>query len=171
MTQQAMAFLSANAASLLANDACATGGYGLDWRGPCGSDNGTATHSASLDLLTAAALNGVYPQPVNWQPLGLGNCADSANNSVSNCFTTGISEAACAAAASSFTGALAYDHQLKCDGSTFCRVRSLAASSQACTSALGNGWGFTGGSATRVNSTMAAAQTICMVPAVGGESR
>lgn len=53
----AHAYILSNAASVLSSDACPGGGYGLLWQGPCNatSTQSTATASAALDLLLAAA--------------------------------------------------------------------------------------------------------------------
>jgi hypothetical protein len=164
---QAAAFLQHNAFTMLINATCGTAGFDILWQGGSCATVDTPTNSAGMDLLTAAALSTALlppsppPAVLAWVPLGLGGCADAVNNSMPNCYNNdGITEAACAAAATADPKAVAYDYQAQCDGKTsFCRVRSLAASPTSCPP----GWGFTGGTATTVTQTVPSALTICLV--------
>jgi predicted alpha-1,6-mannanase (GH76 family) len=151
----AAAFLMKNVDSLLANAVCAQGGYGFDWRGaPGGCDATQASSSAALDLLLAAAV--VAPSSTRqWQPIGLGNCVDAAGQSMSNCFSTGASEAQCANAGA---GAVAYDWEQACDGSTFCRVRTLEGAGSCLP-----GWQYESGVATTVVGGSGGALALCVV--------
>ena len=163
------AYVVANARSLLANDACAEGGFGTDWRGPClpGGTSVAAT-SAAVDLLLAAAqLSGARggawaeassaaTSPV---PLGLGACVDASGAQMPACASPpGITEAACAAAAVADARAAGYDMYTPCSGAgAQCRVRTLGGESS-CPA----GWTFSPGVATSVVAGDGAALTVCV---------
>jgi predicted alpha-1,6-mannanase (GH76 family) len=146
----ATAFLAANAASLLAQDACRDGGYGFRWEGSACDIESVATDSAALDLLLAAAAAGApavpplpLPQQATWQLLGLGNCQDAGGRAMSNCFKDSLTAQACRDAAFVTPGAVAYDFHLPClgEGLGFCRVRTGAGAG-----ACSGGFSYEGGS-------------------------
>lgn len=154
----AAAFLMTNVDSLLANAVCAQGGFGFDWRGTPGGCNVTqASSSAALDLLLAAAVV-APPSTRQWQPIGLGNCVDAAGRAMSNCFNTAVSDAQCAAAAGADAGAVAYDWEQACDGSTFCRVRT-----QSGAGACLPGWQYESGIAATVVGGSGGALALCVI--------
>lgn len=156
----AIAWLQANADSILATDSCSTGGYGLLWQGPCaqGIPNDTATSSAALDALTAAAYLTSNSPSSSFGPLGLGNCQDDAGQGMPNCYSHGLmSQAQCQAVSAADANSPAYDFMTNCDGTTFCRVRTSSGASS-----CPPGWSWTGGTATSVTSTNGAHLTVCM---------
>jgi len=155
-----LAFIAANARSLLETAACAGGGYGLSWLGPCAVES-TATTSSALDLLTAAARAPSGADVSPWVPLGLGDCADSAGAPMPNCGRAGLVEADCAAAAAlPALAAAAYDWHADCLGGTYCRIRTLAGAA-----ACAPGWAWEDGAARAANATNGQSLTICMVRA------
>ncbi len=161
----AAAFLAVNARALLSADACADGGFGLRWDGSNCDVETVATSSAALDLLAGAALAGApLEPPPAWGALGLGNCADDAGRSMSNCFRDGITLATCRAAAFSDADSAAFDFHADCaQGRGFCRVRTRAHNCDA------SGFEFEGGEATEVTRGDGSALALChlRVPARG----
>lgn len=159
-------FLQRNLAVALVNATCPynIGGlapYGADWQGPCNLQ-GTPSTSAMLDLILATAslpaAADASAAAAGWTILGLGDCQDAANASMPNCYSSNVSEAQCAAAAAGDAGAVAYDYETNCDGSTFCRVRTTSLPT-ACLP----GWKYGSGSATTVTSTNGSPLTLCVL--------
>jgi hypothetical protein len=58
--------------------------------------------------------------------IGLGNCMDDNNDSMSNFYQNAISEELCCETAENDKGAVAYDYQISCTGWGFCRIRTLS---------------------------------------------
>ena len=152
-------FIAANARSMLANAACAGGGYGLDWAGRCTVDT-VATFSSALDLLTAAAATLAGADTSAWVPLGGGACTDAAGASMPACVAD-VSEAACAtAAAAPALSSPAYDVMTSCLGVATCRIRTLAGAGS-----CPPGFTWHGGPATDVTTTDGASLTLCVLKA------
>ena len=131
--QKYSTFLHVNALSLLTNDRCETDGlFGLYWNNhssdSCQSPRNAATTSSALDLFVSAAKNEQSSslRSSTWTLLGLGNCMDDKNASMPNFYSDRVNETVCRTTASEDPSALAYDYQLKCDGSGFCRIRTLS---------------------------------------------
>lgn len=161
----AVNFLVNNAASLLANDACADGAFGILWEGPCGSGNTvtTASTSAALDLLVAAGTASQGTAPGAWQPAGhgLGGCVDASGSAMPACAKSGITEAACRAAASADAQATAYDFTMSCTGATTtCNVRTRGGAA-----ACGSGFAYVSGPATSVTDADDAPLSVCFTKA------
>lgn len=150
-------FVLANARSLIANAACPGGGFGFSWSSACAIED-TATSSAALDLLVAAAEGGSAPEGAPWLPLGLGNCVDAVGSSMGNCYRNGVDEVACRTSADGDARAVAWDHESTCLGDGFCRVRTLAGAASCAA-----GWAWADGPATAVSSANGAALTTCYV--------
>lgn len=169
------AFLQTNARSMLANAVVQNsvqprpawhGDYALDWRGGSPNPGTIGTASSGVSLLTAAALVGAEPDTAQFYDLGLGNCADDAGGAMPSCFLWTLSEKGCITAALALEGAVAYDYTWHCDGQLMCRIRSLSASSAACTALPHNypaTFGFEAGNATNVTTVVPASNTICVL--------
>jgi hypothetical protein len=151
-------WLDAQAASLLATGQCDNeGNFPFRWDGPCDVVT-TATDSAALDALTAAASLGGSGGEVDWPPLALGNCIDAKGEPAANCFTTDIPERECRDAAAIDPASLAYDFSADCTGTTFCRVRTLGGSG-----ACASGWTWENGTATSVTGGNGGEYTLCVL--------
>lgn len=158
-------FLTFNAQSAL-RATCPGGGYSLQWDGTCQSTTVLPVvpqTSAALDVFTAAAglaPNASFSSPSSvsssWRGLGFGNCMDDKGQSMPNCYLAGIDEIACRDRAFADSLAVAYDFQLTCEGSSFCRVRTLSKS-------CGDGWQWADGTATTVSKSTGDSLTVCVI--------
>ncbi|UJR20146.1 hypothetical protein I4U23_023278 [Adineta vaga] len=130
-------FIQQNAISLWTTDRCESDGlFGLLWNKTSSSSNScdpsrdSATTSSALDLFIAAAGGSTSSEQVSaastWMLLGMGNCMDDRNGSMANFYRSGVNESVCRETGESDIGAVAYDYELKCDGSSFCRIRTLS---------------------------------------------
>ena len=128
-------FVQQNALSLWENNLCELDGlFGLVWnnesstRDSCQPARDAATTSAAWDLFMSASKTQGRQRTTtaDWTLLGLGNCMDEANSSMSNFFKGGVGERVCRTTAIQDQGAVAYDYQLSCVGIGFCRIRTLS---------------------------------------------
>jgi len=124
-------FLQENAILLWTADRCELDGlFGLFWNNQssnrCNTSRDTATTSSALDLFIAVAKTKQQVTSSNWVLLGLGNCMDDKNNSMPNFYSDNINEITCRTTANEDNGAVAYDYELRCDGTGFCRIRTLS---------------------------------------------
>jgi predicted alpha-1,6-mannanase (GH76 family) len=129
--QKYTSFLEQNALSLWTTDRCENDGlFGLFWTNyssnSCNASRNTATTSSALDLFVASAKIQQLPSSSKWMLLGQGNRMDDNNASMPNFYSGGVNETVCRTTANEDKGAVAYDYQLRCDGSGFCRVRTLS---------------------------------------------
>jgi predicted alpha-1,6-mannanase (GH76 family) len=129
--QKYTSFLQQNALSLWTTDRCEKDGlFGLFWDNyasdSCDSPRNTATTSSGLDLFISAAKTQQPPSSSKWMLLGLGNCVDDNNVSMPNFYNDGVNETVCRTMANEDAGVIAYDYQLRCDDSGFCRIRTLS---------------------------------------------
>ena len=158
---QAASFLTANAASVLSNSSCETGGYGLLWQGPCGENVTVSTTSAALDLFTAASSVNAMAAPAFTRTaiLGLGNCEDAAGLPMPNCYNSNVTRAACEAALSTDSRAVAYDFEEMCgEPRGFCRIRTTSGQ-ESCLPT----WTYSNGAASNVSRSDGSALTVCVV--------
>ncbi len=123
--------IKANFAILWTTDHCEKDGlFGLFWDNyvsdSCEPSRDSASTSSALDLFISAAKTQQPPSSSKWMLLGLGNCMDDNNASMPNFYSDGVNETLCRTTANEDTGAVAYDYQSKCDGSGFCRIRTLS---------------------------------------------
>ncbi len=150
--QQYRSFLQQNAESVGTSKLCELDGlYGLVWsnqsNSSCEPPRNTSSTSAAWDLFISAAKT-ISPSIIsssNWTWLGLGNCEDDKNASMPNFNKMNVTEAACRTTAEQDPGAVAYDHQLMCNGIEYCRIRTLSGPHQ-----VPAGWGFENGTALNV---------------------
>jgi hypothetical protein len=159
MQLQAATFLDAQARSLIANASCATGGYGNLWQGPACASHSTASDSAALDLLLAAA-ELAPPSSAAWHALGVGACVDAQARAMPSCSAiVAGGEAACRAAAEADAAAVAYELETGCLGVSVCAVSTTAAS-------CAPGWTRSAGSgATSVSAVDGKALAMCVLRA------
>jgi hypothetical protein len=94
----------------------------------------------------------------DWSLLGLGNCMDEANASMSNFFKADVGERVCRTTATQDQGAVAYDYQLSCVGIGFCRIRTLSDRQH-----TPPGWTYEKGVARTVTRTNRLALTSCFL--------
>ena len=155
-------FLQANALSLRTNDRCETDGlFGLFWSNyssdSCKSPRSTATTSSALDLFVSTAKSErIASSSSTWTLLGLGNCMDDNNASMPNFYSNSVNETLCRRTATEDSGSVAYDYQLKCDGNTFCRIRTLSDQQH-----TPSGFKYSDGNARNVTRTNKMALTNC----------
>ncbi len=151
--QQYRSFLQHNAESVWTSKLCERDGlYGLVWTNQsndsCATPRNTSSTSAAWDLFISAAKSTPSSSVLaasNWTWLGLGDCMDYKNASMPNFNKMNITAALCRATAEQDPGAVAYDHQLMCNGIEYCRVRTLSDPHQ-----VPPGWGFENGTAKNV---------------------
>ena len=152
----------ANGASILANDYCTSGRYGIAWQGPCNAAavQDTITFSAAVDAILAAAVLSPGPAPAAWTPLGLGGCVDNANASMPSCYKAGvIGEPACAAVATNDPASVAYEFEIDCKGGAgLCRVHTTGG-----VAACAAGYSYQIGTASSVTTTTGASLNVCVV--------
>jgi len=140
-------FLQQNAKSVWTSKLCERDGlYGLIWSNQsfnsCDSSRNTSSTSAAWDLFISVAKT-APPSNMsasNWTWLGLGNCADAKNASMPNFNKMNVTQDVCRTTAEQDPGAVAYDHQLGCNGIEYCRIRTLSDPKQAPT-----GWSYENG--------------------------
>ncbi|CAF0882883.1 unnamed protein product [Adineta ricciae] len=161
--QKYRSFIQQNAISLWTTGRCESDGlFGLVWNATmsattCDPSRDAATTSAALDLFVAAAGTGNGPaRTAKWMLLGMGNCMDGRNESMANIYRSGVSESVCRETSESDVGAVAYDYELKCDGSRFCRIRTLSDRH-----ATPEGWTYEDGNALTVTNTNGMALVNC----------
>ena len=160
-------FVRQNAVSLWENNLCERDGlFGLVWNNESGTHDGcqpapnVATTSAAWDLFMSASKTSDRQRATtsNWILLGLGNCIDEANASMSNFFKAGVGERVCRTTASQDQGAVAYDYQLSCMGIGFCRIRTLSDRQH-----TPSGWTYENGVARTVTRTNRVPLTSCFL--------
>ena len=76
--------------------------------------------------------------------------------SMPNFYSTAVNETICRVAANEDNGAIAYDYELKCDGSEFCRIRTFSDRSR-----TPSGFNYEDGIARNVTRTNKMALTNC----------
>ncbi|CAF4563375.1 unnamed protein product [Rotaria sp. Silwood2] len=153
--QQYLSFLQQNAESVWTSRRCeADGLYSLIWSNQssnsCEPLRNTSSTSAAWDLFISVAKT--KPPSIrsssNWTLLGLGNCMDDKNASMPNFSKMNVTEPVCRATADQDQGAVAYDHQLGCNGFQFGRIRTLSDPHLA-----PQGWSYENGTARNVTRT------------------
>ena len=155
-------FIEANAQSLWSNNRCVTDGtFGITWNNQtstqCDANRDTSSTSSAFDLFISAA-QVQSTTSTRWILLGQGNCADDNNDSMPNFFSGKVNENVCRQTAEGDQGSAAYDFELKCNGETFCRIRTL--SDQSKTPA---GFQYGGGNARTVTQTNKEGLTNCFL--------
>ncbi len=150
--QKYQSFLQQNAQSVWTSQRCEVDGlYGFIWSNQssnsCEPSRNTSATSAAWDLFISAAKANPSSNTSssNWTFLGLGNCEDDKNASMPNFNRINITETLCRATAQQDNGAVAYDHQLGCNGINYCRIRTLSDPHQVPT-----GWSYENGTARNV---------------------
>jgi predicted alpha-1,6-mannanase (GH76 family) len=131
--QRYVSFLKQNAESVWTSRRCELDGlYSLIWSNQatnsCETSRNTSSTSAAWDLFIAVAKT-APPSNMsssNWTWLGLGNCVDDKNTSMPNFNKMNVTETVCRATAEQDKGAVAYDHQVTCNGIQYCRIRTLS---------------------------------------------
>ena len=151
--QKYTSFLQQNAISLWTTDRCETDGlFGLFWdnksSNSCNVSRDAATVTSALDLFLSASRTKQQSISSTWILFGLGNCMDDKNNSMPNFYSDKVNETICRTTANADNGAIAYDYELKCDGNSFCRIRTLSDQSRTPT-----GFNYEGGIARNVTQT------------------
>ena len=154
--QRYRAFLQQNAESVWSWKRCeADGLFGVIWSNQsstsCDASRDTASTSAAWDLFISVAKTtptSMVASPSNWTWLGLGNCMDDKNASMPNFNKMNVTESICRTTAEQDKGAVAYDHQLGCNGYQYCRIRTLSDSHLAPA-----GWSYENGTARNVTRT------------------
>lgn len=165
--QKYSSFLQQNAESVWSSQHCDLDGlYGSIWSNQssssCESSRNTSATSAAWDLFVSAArANPSNTSASNWTFLGLGNCVDDKNASMPNFNKMNVTDAVCRATADQDKGAVAYDHQLGCNGINYCRVRTLSDPKS-----VPAGWGFENGTAHNVTRTSNFPVTACYIKLV-----
>lgn len=154
--QSYSSFLKQNSMSVWSSQKCETDGlFSIFWTNQssnsCETSRDIASTSSVLDLfLSTASLKqqSSIESSSTWTLLGLGNCMDDRNASMTNFYKRGVSETICRTTAESDQGAIAYDFDLSCLGSSFCRIRTRSDQHQ-----TPSGWTYEGGSAQDVTRT------------------
>lgn len=153
--QQYGAFLQQNADSVWTSRRCELDGfYSVIWSNQstnsCEPLRNTSSTSAALDLFASVAkIKPSSPMATsNWTLLGLGNCMDDKNASMPNYNKMNVTETLCRTTAEQDSGAVAYDHQLGCNGYQYCRIRTLSDPHHA-----PSGWSYENGTARNVTRT------------------
>ncbi|CAF1080452.1 unnamed protein product [Adineta steineri] len=154
-------FLQQNAISISMTNRCELDGlFGLFWNNTsinnCDSTRDTATTSSVLDLFLSIVNTQQQITTSNWILLGMGNCMDDQNFSMSNFYKNDVTENICRTTADNDIGAIAYDYELKCNGNGFCRIRTLSDRSLTPT-----GWTYEVGNAITVTRTNKIILTNC----------
>ena len=150
--QHYRSFLQQNADSVWTFKRCELDGlYSVIWSNQstnsCDTSRNTSSTSAAWDLFISVAKT-VPPSNMsasNWTWLGLGNCVDDKNASMPNFNKANVTESVCRTTAEQDTGAVAYDHQLGCNGYQWCRIRTLSDQHQ-----VPAGWHYENGTARNV---------------------
>ncbi|CAF4871566.1 unnamed protein product [Rotaria sp. Silwood1] len=153
--QRYRSFLQQNAESVWTSKRCELDGlYSLIWSNQsansCDSSRNTSSTSAAWDLFISVAKT-IPPSNIsssNWTWLGLGNCMDDKNASMPNFNKMNVTETVCRTTAEQDKGAVAYDHQLGCNGFQYCRIRTLSDQHQ-----TPPGWSYENGTAQNVTRT------------------
>lgn len=163
--QQYLSFLQKNAESVWTSKHCELDGlYGLIWTNQssvsCEPSRNTSSTSAAWDLFISVAKT--QPSSIisssNWTWLGLGNCMDDKNASMPNFSKMNVNETVCRTTADQDNGAVAYDHQLGCNGIQFCRIRTLSDQHQ-----TPAGWSYENGTARTVTKSNRLPVTGCFL--------
>ncbi|MCC7160008.1 MAG: hypothetical protein IT281_10810, partial [Ignavibacteria bacterium] len=155
-------FLQQNAVSLLKTNRCELDGlFDLFWNNnnsstSCNLSRDTATTSSAFDLFISVANTKQQMLSSKWILLGLGNCMDDNNSSMANFYKNDINETICRTTANADNGSIAYDYELKCNGRSFCRIRTLSDRHQ-----TPDGWTYEDGSAHDVTRTNKMSLTNC----------
>lgn len=162
--QKYSSFLQQNADTVWTSQRCEVDGlYGFIWSNQssssCESARNTTATSAAWDLFVSAAkVNPPTNTSSNWTFIGLGNCIDDKNASMPNYNKINVTETLCRTTAEQDKGALAYDHQLGCNGINYCRIRTLSDPHQ-----VPAGWGYENGTAKNVTRTTNSPVTGCFL--------
>lgn len=163
--QQYRLFLQQNAASVWTSQHCELDGlFGVIWSNQsatsCELSRNTSSTSAAWDLFISAAKTQPpsIMSPSNWTLLGLGNCVDDNNTSMANFNKMNVNETVCRTTAEQDKGAVAYDHQLGCNGIQYCRIRTLSDPHQ-----VPQGWSYENGTARNVTQTNKLPVTGCFL--------
>lgn len=156
-------FLQINAQSLWTNNRCVTDGtFGITWNNQtsnqCDSNRDTSSTSSAFDLFISTAKVQQISSTTKWILLGQGDCTDDDYQSMPNFFSDRVDENICRQTAEADQQSIAYDFQLKCNGNTFCRIRTLADQSKTPT-----GFQYGGGSARTVTRTNKEQLTNCFL--------
>jgi hypothetical protein len=161
-------FLMQNAASVWTTRQCEHDGlFSLIWNNQtsssCQSSRNAATTSSACDLFLSvinvdSRISNDKLATSDWILLGLGNCMDTHNCSMSNFYKNDIDETVCRTTATTDPGAIAYDYQLSCEGKGFCRIRT-----QSDVHHTPTGWKYETGSAHDVTLTNKSPLTKCFL--------
>ena len=156
-------FLQQNAETVWTSQNCEIDGlYGAIWTNQsstsCEPSRNISSTSAAFDLFVSSAKVGPtsIKSSANWTLLGLGNCMDDKGKSMPNFNRINVNDTVCRTTAEQDQGAIAYDHQLGCNGIQYCRIRTLSSVHQ-----TPSGWSYENGTAIVVTQTNKAAVTAC----------
>lgn len=166
-------FIQQNADTVWTSRLCERDGlYGVVWSNlsssSCNSSRNTSSTSAVWDLFIASAkteTSMMVASPSNWTWLGLGNCMDDKNASMPNFNKMNVTESVCRATAEQDNGAVAYDHQLGCNGYQYCRIRTLSDPHL-----TPPGWSYQNGTARNVTRTNKLPVTGCFLRVVENQT-
>jgi predicted alpha-1,6-mannanase (GH76 family) len=166
--QQYRSFLQQNAESVWMSKRCDLDGlYGLIWSNQssnsCEPLRNTSSTSAAWDLFISVAKT-IPPSIIsssNWTWVGLGDCTDDKNLSMPNFNKMNVTETLCRTTAEQDMGAVAYDHQLLCNGVQYCRVRTLSDPHQ-----TPQGWSYENNTARTVTRSNKFPVSSCFLKAV-----